>query len=498
MLGANKIEKYKKLVSVLLLTFCAVFAFILILGIISNCCISNVAYIRANGATVKFELTDEVTLQDTTIEKLTPKLKLTGSTDQGKFNGLVRVTSANIMFNYTLNNQDFYLLAMGKEIKTISQDTYRATAGYTYIYNKTQLESFRDDVNISRDKGIVDPYKGCTVKLCADIYLNTGDWRNWTSSWIPIGYPSNKDKVSYFSGTFDGQGHTIYNLYIKMTDGKQFLYNAVKTAGAGFFGAVRGATIKNLKLDMVKFKLYDSSNKYGSGWEVNYAVGCLVGGVLTGSQTTISNCWVRNGDLDVVSDRRKCSASAGGLVGSVENLHNSLEASASISISDCDVECDIRTCGENGSDFTNAGGIIGYVSYCGNVTVKNCSYRGNIYLDEDGSDKYAPADRILCGGIVGYTTLAPGQSYLKITGCLSWIKSGSTFCKTDGGTGPNDKKIAPFVCADNEGRYSSEAGRYFADYSNNRYVTGSGCLDWDNTSGVTKFGGNPIDVSKIR
>jgi len=74
-----------------------------------------------------------------------------------------------------------------------------------------------------------ETYANKTVKLAANINLAG-------KAWTPIG--PNADAANKFAGTFDGQGNTIYNLYVNQDAG----YHA-----AGLFGALNG-TVKNLNI----------------------------------------------------------------------------------------------------------------------------------------------------------------------------------------------------------------------------------------------------------
>lgn len=89
------------------------------------------------------------------------------------------------------------------------------------IATEEELSAFRDYVNSG------NTYAGLTVKLVADIDLSAVD--NWT----PIGI----NTTYYFAGTFDGDGHTISNMYVN----KQAAYK-------GLFAIAINATIKNLTL----------------------------------------------------------------------------------------------------------------------------------------------------------------------------------------------------------------------------------------------------------
>lgn len=93
------------------------------------------------------------------------------------------------------------------------------------IWNKADLENFRDKVNEGRT------FEGKNVKLMVDIDLQGSS----TSHWTPIGnYGSNQKLI--FLGTFDGNNHVISNMYINSR--QQF---------QGLFGLNKG-TIKNLKI----------------------------------------------------------------------------------------------------------------------------------------------------------------------------------------------------------------------------------------------------------
>ncbi len=88
------------------------------------------------------------------------------------------------------------------------------------IGTAAELEWFRDLVNRSND---TDNHRDACAKLTENITL--------TGEWTPI---SNKSAIaSAYSGTFDGDKHTISGL----------------SGSNGLFGFVNGATIKNLKVE---------------------------------------------------------------------------------------------------------------------------------------------------------------------------------------------------------------------------------------------------------
>ena len=104
--------------------------------------------------------------------------------------------------------------------------------------------------------------------LAADIDLDN-------QPWTPIGYNSNDEAggENYFTGVFDGNGHTIYNVNVDVKD----------QGGVGFFGAIHNATIKNLTLCNVFVKAVESendpANSSGAEGKVNYIAGGHIGAV---------------------------------------------------------------------------------------------------------------------------------------------------------------------------------------------------------------------------
>ena len=147
-----------------------------------------------------------------------------------------------------------------------------------------------------------------------------------------------------FSGTFDGQGHSIYSLYI---------LKQIQNDYVGLFGRASGATIKNLH---VNYGFVEGQNYVGgiAGFSVN---------------TSIENCFT-TGTVEG-------SRYVGGIVGWNHST-----------ISKCYSECDVS--GSNGY----VGGIVGLnanngvVSYCyslGIITNSGTQYAGGLV----GASSYA-------------------------------------------------------------------------------------------------------------
>lgn len=176
------------------------------------------------------------------------------------------------------------------------------------------------------------------IKLENDIVLNdTSNWDDWDitapeNTWLPIGCSWGKA----FSGTFDGNSHTISGIYIDVLSDYQ-----------GFFGYVNyKGTIKNI--GVIESFIAGNNN-----------VGGVAGYVYEG---TVSNCYNTGyviGSTDV-----------GGVTGCImsQNLYssrsvvNSYNSGMVIGIS-------------------NVGGVAGYVNELG--TVINCYNTGTIYGSND-------------------------------------------------------------------------------------------------------------------
>lgn len=169
--------------------------------------------------------------------------------------------------------------------------------GVTYVYNKTDLYRFAQEINAGSTE-----YRNTTLRLMSDIDLGGTEWtpiRSWADALT--GW---EDPLNGF--VLDGQGHTIYNMTI--SDGG---------SNSGFFGSNSSSfTIKNLTFDGTYIK--------AQGNFVGTVIGYQYGAV------TLENVHAVNGVIDV-SD---CvGIRIGGLVG-FSVLHDR----AQLCLRDCSVE----------------------------------------------------------------------------------------------------------------------------------------------------------------
>ena len=193
------------------------------------------------------------------------------------------------------------------------------------ISTADQLKLFRDIVNGSNGQ---TQNRGAYAVLTADIDLNN-------EPWTPIG----PDRDSAYTGTFDGQGHTVKNLSVTVN---------VQPGRAGLFGCVKDGTIRKLT---VAGSVSCTANQGWCGGIAGYAM-----------DETIENC----ASLCTVS----CTgidARVGGIVGLVD--YNS----SALIIRDCYNIGKITGRSDNGSG--DAGGICGF--YMGGK-ISNCYNVGEI------------------------------------------------------------------------------------------------------------------------
>lgn len=156
------------------------------------------------------------------------------------------------------------------------------------ISNKEELYWFaglvNNDASVCKDG--VNQDKSACAKLMNDIVVNYDDDfsnHNWSSIsrsnwffWTPIG----KQDFNIYTGTFDGQGHTISGLYFESCSGYydqssiEYDYQYRDNLSFGLFGFNSG-TIKNVGV----------INSY-FGWQYN-----LIGGICGENSGTIENCY---------------------------------------------------------------------------------------------------------------------------------------------------------------------------------------------------------------
>ena len=326
-------------------------------GSISNCTAGNGEAIclrggrmNANGGTVDGTVvlkSGSIQGSGTNATEFNGTVTNNGTISYGVFNGTVENTgtltggtyNGEVINNGTINDGVFTGIVSGNGKITGGTFNTPMTGSGTkndpyQIGTADQLKLFRDKVNSSKTS---DETKICVV-LTADIDLKNEAWTP-----IGIGKDTRKEDLPY-SGTFDGNGHTISGLNVNYGD-----------KNGGLFCHVKSATIKNLTVA--------GSVTYSSGDGIVYGgiVGCA-------NSSTIENC------------TNRCTVTgtwyAGGIVG-------------------WSVDSDIIGCANFGniSSPFRSGGICGKITgqvdaYGIDATIRDCYNVGMV------SGKYA-------GGITG-------------------------------------------------------------------------------------------------
>jgi hypothetical protein len=259
-----------------------------------------------------------------------------------------------------------FLLATICTMQGFAQTVWNGTASYTWYtsndgsspYEIATPEDFAGFSNIvnGSDGQVTDDFAGKTVILTADIYMNTADFETDLGNalqFTPIGHNNatawDTPPTKYFAGTFNGNYHYIYNVYIKkaLNPNKPSAMNWEKYyAQAGLFGATNGTV--NLQNIILK-------NLYLEG---GGTIGSLIG--FCQGNVTMTNCMSINFTFysSAISDYKM--SRAGGLLGA-KNASSTLT---------------MNNCGATGGNILPdwGGALAGQMR--GASTISNCYFYG--------------------------------------------------------------------------------------------------------------------------
>lgn len=239
---------------------------------------------------------------------------------------------------------------------------------------------------IAEQSNLGNTFEGKTILLENSIDL--GGKNSTPANWEVIGNGGS----NYFSGTFDGQGFTIKNLYSVTKDATEF---------NGLFGWTQKAVIKNLNVSSFEIgSLNDVSENHKAG---------IIGNA--SGNTILENIHIENGSI-------KSNQFAGGLSGIAWGT--GIDSKNMISINQCKVE-NVSIAG------MYTGGLIG--SFKRGI-VKNSAVMGNGSVQGNEIDKES-----YIGGLIGTTmdTSSILNSYADISiGYLSETADKQTAAYTGG------------------------------------------------------------------
>lgn len=192
-----------------------------------------------------------------------------------------------------------------------------------------------------------------------------GDWDFEGRGWNPIGSDDIYAADKTFSGTFDGNGHSIKGMRIDVNNSQP---QGSKVIYAGLFSNVSGE-VKNLNLIDFNISLYISN-------------GARVGVLAAKNSGKISNCNV--GGSAVAESQYSGVGYVGGIIGINTGIIQNCGSSVNVNVT--------------GEAYSYAGGIAACSSTENLVAIQNCFNKGKVYAT--AITRYTTGDTF-AGGIVG-------------------------------------------------------------------------------------------------
>ena len=197
-------------------------------------------------------------------------------------------TTAPYKANYIYLSADTWFAAVGTQPSGFSYDNIDSPEDLAWLIS---VVNGRTSPSVTASS-----LSGVTVRLTADIDMKA-------HTWVPIGYTGKS-----FNGTFDGNGHTISNVFCNyLGEGE-----GGTGRGLGLFGTVENATIHDVFVNGVELEVKNQtgSDAYSMGAIANEAKGT----------TTIYNCTAAS-----KMESTMTNTTMGGLVGKLTagTIHSS-------------------------------------------------------------------------------------------------------------------------------------------------------------------------------
>lgn len=273
------------------------------------------------------------------------------------------------------------------------QEPAQDTDGAYLIDNGGKLFWFAAYVNgdDTHAEAAAEMHPSAKARLTADIDLQdpADKAAGRVTEWVPIGNTSGQSSRQ-FTGTFDGQGHTISGMSITTVDVRAGLFASVGTQSPKVNGVVRNFTVEG------SITLTEGNSGTNSG--VGGAVGCVFAGEVTGvtSRVRISNS---SGAPELVH--------VGGVAGGAET--------GGVTVKYCVFEGSIDVYNSHNC----IGGIVGYANT--NTAISFCANRGTVKTTK-GSAAYDP----YTGGILGYLN----NTSATVRNCYNYgtVTGGGNYC----------------------------------------------------------------------
>ncbi len=340
--------------------------------------------------------------------------------------------------------------------------------------------------------------------------LNSGTFREWT----PIG----TDYTKAYTGTFDGQSHTISGLYYSDTNGY-----------CGLFGYVgSGGQVKNVKVD----DSYINDTVFVGGvCGYNYGgtiTNCSFDGSVTGTSPltltggvcgindgTLTNCY-NTGSVTGVRDVGGVCGSSG-YSSTITNCYN--DGSVTATGDNANVG---GVCGQNDSTITNCyntGSVTGTGESVGGVCGRNDGTITNCYNTGDVTGTGNGTGTLYVGGVSGYNYFATIENCYS-TGSVNGTSDVGGVCghnyfgtitncyNTGSVSGTDSGTYTGGVCGENNGTITNcyNMGKVSGGGNNDNVGGVCGCNDnrstitncyWREVSGLNGWGINNGTVTNV-
>ena len=333
-----------------------------------------------------------------------------------KATGSVEVDGADVTLDVTLEQQESW------DGESLDISFYDEDATELHIVNADELAGLAAIVNgtATDDDGatIQDDFSGKTVYLDTSIQL--GGYQ-WTSIGTYNGYGS----VTSFAGTFDGQGNTISGFAQDL--------GSISSKSAGLFGAVAGATVRNLVLvGSITGTLSASKAIFPIGGFAGYSSGGV----------TYENC----GNEVRIDASVNALAYAAGFTG---------WAVGGFTATGCYNKVDVNM--DTTYTFAYTGGFVGYSS--GQATFATCYSTGSVTATCDQEATYIYAGGL--AGLVGSALVSVRNVY--VTGSVSATANAAESAYVGAFVGNNTYSTSTIAYAYYlEGAASASTGEGFA------------------------------------
>ncbi|MBQ7378954.1 MAG: leucine-rich repeat protein [Clostridia bacterium] len=316
----------------------------------------------------------------------------------------VAMTSVDTLAELDAHNEYYYDAATGVvtlSMATFSEVTATVAANNpwdgeavdTTWYNETAIEfTLTEAASFAGFRNLVDlgnTFEGKTVKLGADINLGNHNFDPIGWGYVDTAYNRDEADGKVFKGTFDGDGHTISNLYQNGWDlesnGTDYTYT---NCGFGLFAAAADATFKNLTI---------------TGADI--VAECVEMGILVGLSQ--GNCTYENikiYDSKIANYQR----ATGGLIGEVSPLNGA----GTTTIKDVTIGSDVVV-GSLWGDFdAPVGGVIGARwddSNTTTVVMENVTVAARLDVYNDVTSTYQWYAYRRAGMLIGNTDTPPAD-----------------------------------------------------------------------------------------